>query len=170
MPQDHNDRDRRHARPGFEDYGFTRTGEVRPQERRGAGDPRGRDDGWGGFLRFFPGNEYPDRQGQGQGQAHDARSALSPSGGANSRGDFRGVGPRGYRRSDERIAEDVNDRLSADPRLDATDVLVSVKEGEVALNGEVESRDDKRMAEDVAEDVSGVRHVQNNLRVRAGLR
>jgi hypothetical protein len=153
MSQDRNDRDRRPARPGFEDYGFTRTGEVRPQERRGASDPRGRDDGWGGFLRFFPGNEYPDRQGQRQG-----------------RGDFRGVGPKGYRRSDERIAEDVNDRLSADPRLDATDVLVSVKDGELALNGEVESRDDKRVAEDVAEGVSGVRHVQNNLRVRAGLR
>lgn len=153
MPQDQNDRGRRHARPGFEDYGFTRAGEVRPQERRGASDPRGRDDGWGGFLRFFPGNEYPDRQDQEQG-----------------RGDFRGVGPRGYRRSDERIAEDVNERLAADSGLDATDVLVSVKDAEVALNGEVESRQDKRAAEDIAADVSGVGHVQNNLRVHAGRR
>jgi osmotically-inducible protein OsmY len=39
-----------------------------------------------------------------------------------------------------------------------------VKEGEVTLAGKVFDRTDKRLAEDVAESVSGVKHVQNNLR------
>lgn len=78
----------------------------------------------------------------------------------------RGRGPRGYARSDERIREDVNDRLTDDWMLDASDIDVEVSAREVTLSGEVSSRSDKRRAEDIAEDVSGVTHVQNNLRVR----
>jgi hypothetical protein len=77
---------------------------------------------------------------------------------------FRGRGPKGYRRSDERIREDVNDRLTDHQYLDASDIDVSVKEGEVTLSGKVFDRADKRLAEDVAESVTGVKNVQNNLR------
>lgn len=79
---------------------------------------------------------------------------------------FRGKGPKGYTRSDERIEEDINDRLTDDPWLDASDIEVSVANGDVTLTGEVSSRSDKRRAEDCAEMVSGVANVQNNLRVR----
>jgi osmotically-inducible protein OsmY len=82
---------------------------------------------------------------------------------------FRGRGPRGYTRSDDRIQEDVNDRLTDDWSLDASDVEVSVSNCEVTLNGQVSSRDDKRHAEDLVDSVSGVRHVQNNLRVRGAM-
>lgn len=81
------------------------------------------------------------------------------------RGGHYGRGPSGYRRSDDRIAEDVNDRLTDDWRLDASSISVNVENGEVTLNGAVNSREDKRRAEDLADDVSGVRNVQNNLRV-----
>jgi osmotically-inducible protein OsmY len=77
---------------------------------------------------------------------------------------FRGRGPKAYRRSDERIREDINDRLTDHAYLDASDIEVSVKEGEVILTGKVFDRTDKRLAEDVAESISGVKHVQNNLR------
>jgi osmotically-inducible protein OsmY len=77
-----------------------------------------------------------------------------------------GKGPRGYTRSDDRIREDVNDRLTDDWQLDASEIEVVVGNCEVTLNGTVNSRDDKRRAEDLAENVSGVRHVQNNLRVQ----
>jgi osmotically-inducible protein OsmY len=77
---------------------------------------------------------------------------------------FRGRGPKGYRRSDERIREDVNDRLTEHAYLDASDIEVSVKDGEVTLSGKVFDRTDKRLAEDVAEEVTGVKNVQNNLR------
>jgi hypothetical protein len=82
------------------------------------------------------------------------------------RDQHRGRGPRGYTRSDERIREYVHDRLTDDPMLDASDIEVSVGNGEVTLNGMVDGRHDKRRAEDVAEGVPGVTHVQNNLRVR----
>ncbi|MDQ2101878.1 BON domain-containing protein [Azospirillum isscasi] len=82
------------------------------------------------------------------------------------RAQHRGRGPRGYARSDERIRDDLNDRLTEDPYIDATDVEVSVAGGEVTLDGRVDDRMAKRRAEDLADSVSGVRHVQNNLRVR----
>jgi hypothetical protein len=77
----------------------------------------------------------------------------------------RGRGPRGYKRSDDRIKEDVNDRLSDHPYLDASDVEVEVDEAVVILTGNVDSRSDKRLAEDIAEGVSGVNNVENRLRV-----
>jgi osmotically-inducible protein OsmY len=77
----------------------------------------------------------------------------------------RGKGPRGYSRSDDRIKEDINDRLSDNPYIDASDVEVSVSNGEVVLNGKVADRHDKRRAEDIAEGVSGVRNVENRIRV-----
>lgn len=77
-----------------------------------------------------------------------------------------GRGPRNYSRSDDRIREDVSDRLSDDRHIDASDVEVSVSGGEVTLDGTVDSRAAKRHAEDLAESCSGVKHVQNNLRVK----
>ncbi len=81
-------------------------------------------------------------------------------------GPHRGRGPKGYTRSGERIREDVSDRLMEDSHLDASDIEVSVTGTEVTLDGTVDSRAAKRRAEDHAEDVTGVTHVQNNLRVR----
>lgn len=79
--------------------------------------------------------------------------------------DHRGRGPKNYRRPDARIEEDVNDMLTDDRHVDASEIEVAVKDGEVTLSGTVPSRSEKRRAEDCAESVSGVRHVQNNLRV-----
>ena len=84
---------------------------------------------------------------------------------AAERGDHRGRGPKGYKRSDERIREDVSDRLTDDPIVDASEIEVGVTAGEVTLNGTVHSRTAKRRAEDCADSVTGVGHVQNNLRV-----
>jgi osmotically-inducible protein OsmY len=81
-------------------------------------------------------------------------------------GAHRGRGPKGYRRSDDRIHEDVCERLTEDPFIDASNIEVAVTEGEVTLNGTVSSRGLKRRAEDLAEMAAGVAHVQNNLRVQ----
>ena len=78
---------------------------------------------------------------------------------------YRGKGPKNYNRSDERIKEDINDRLSDDPFVDASDVEVTVASAEVTLTGTVDTRQAKRRAEDIAEEVSGVRNVENRLRV-----
>jgi osmotically-inducible protein OsmY len=80
----------------------------------------------------------------------------------------RGRGPRGYQRADERIRDDINDRLTDHPYIDATDVEVQVMTGEVTLTGAVETRQAKRLAEDIAESVSGVKDVENRLRIKRG--
>lgn len=78
----------------------------------------------------------------------------------------RGRGPKNYTRSDDRIKEDINDRLTDHYQIDASDIDVEVSNGEVTLTGFVNSRRDKRMAEDIVEDVSGVKNVENRLRLQ----
>jgi osmotically-inducible protein OsmY len=80
----------------------------------------------------------------------------------------RGLGPKGYKRSDERINEEAHDRLTDDPWLDASNVSISVSGGEVTLSGTVESREAKHRAERLVEELAGVNHVQNNLRIAKG--
>jgi osmotically-inducible protein OsmY len=81
-------------------------------------------------------------------------------------GQHRGRGPRNYKRSDERIKEDINDRLTDHDYLDASDIDVEVNNGDVILTGKVDSRSAKRLAEDVAEEVTGVGNVENRIRVQ----
>ena len=77
---------------------------------------------------------------------------------------LRGKGPKNYTRSDERIREDVCERL-ADAALDASDIDVKVTDGEVLLEGTVPDRWTERAAQDVACRVRGVKHCDNQLRV-----
>lgn len=85
--------------------------------------------------------------------------------GTEGRGGYAGRGPKGYTRTDERIREDVCDRLSWNDEVDATDITVRVEAGEVTLEGSVETRHMKRLAEDIAEEVPGVHDVHNRVRV-----
>jgi HSP20 family molecular chaperone IbpA len=55
--------------------------------------------------------------------------------------------------------------LTDDPYVDASEIEVQVQNGEVSLNGSVENRNQRHRAELIAEQVSGVIHLQNNLRV-----
>jgi len=85
-------------------------------------------------------------------------------------GPHAGRGPRGYQRSDERIREEIHDRLTAHGMIDATDIECQVQNGEVTLTGFVSSRMEKRAAEDVADDIAGVKEVHNQLRLRSNVR
>jgi hypothetical protein len=84
----------------------------------------------------------------------------------NAPGPYVGRGPQGYKRSDERITEDVNECLTQNGQLDASQINVSVKDGEVTLTGTGSNRQAKRLAEDLAESCSGVTEVQNQIRVK----
>lgn len=86
---------------------------------------------------------------------------------ARRSGSHRGTGPKNYQRSDDRIKDDVNDRLTDNSLLDASDIEVDIADSEVTLSGTVDSRYAKRLAEDLAEDVSGVSNVENRLRVKS---
>lgn len=80
-------------------------------------------------------------------------------------GRFIGVGPKGYRRSDERIREDVSERLEDHPDINAAGIEVTVKDAEVTLSGTVDNRLAKRLAEDEASSCRGVKDVHNQIRV-----
>lgn len=84
---------------------------------------------------------------------------------AEPRGQFSGKGPKGYKRSDERIREDVCEALFHDADVDASNIDVEVQDGVVTLSGSVEDRRTKRCAEDCVEQLSGVKDVTNNIRI-----
>lgn len=95
--------------------------------------------------------------------------SSSYSGGAGVRsqpGPHAGRGPRGYRRSDSSVAEDIQERLMLHPDIDPSDVEVRVREGEVTLLGEVDDRDTKYRIEELVDSVGGVLDVYNLVRVR----
>jgi hypothetical protein len=118
-----------------------------------------RDDRHGANTRFLPEDEYetyvgPMRRYRRVGDRFRAE-----------RGPHTGRGPRGYRRTDERIREEVCEFLTEDGLLDASSIEVLVEDGEVTLEGNVRSRAQKRRAEDLAEIVLGVHDVHNRLRI-----
>jgi hypothetical protein len=99
----------------------------------------------GGYWRQYEGQNYPGQDYTGP--------------------NYAGRGPKDYQRSDDRVREEISDCMTDDPRLDASEITVEVKQGVVTLCGSVTSRDQKRRAEDVAERISGVKDVSNQLRV-----
>ena len=171
---------RRPVERGFErgDRG-DRGGRIAGSYARDDGDLRG---GYGrgqsGYGAGFGGTGYARATGfygrerrpvSGPGYSHEGRFAEgSRYGGQDEErpGGNRGRGPQGYTRSDDRIREDVCEALTLDDHVDATGLHVAVRDGEVTLSGTVPERWMKRLAEDIVEDVSGVRDVQSSVRVQ----
>jgi len=169
----------------FEDYGQRGGGQSFGQGRQSFGQGRSQQ---GQFQNYGQENwrthrgssqEQPDSQygqgrqfGQGsqgsQGSQFGQGSQWGQSGQYGQRGQFSGRGPKGYSRSDDRIKEDINERLTHDPDIDAWEIEVQVSGGEVTLTGTVDDRNAKRRAEDIAESISGVNDVQNQIRVKKG--
>jgi hypothetical protein len=129
-----------------------------------------------GLSHPMPGYGMQPYGGPGYGyQAYVPRGYAPQGYGAMSRppapaygyaGTYTGRGPRAYHRSDDRICDDINEALTRSPDLDATEIEVIVDEGEVILIGTVDSRQAKRLAEDLADSVGGVSDVQNQIRVQ----
>ena len=119
------------------------------------------------FRRYDQGDMNSGRMTGGDGRSYAWDRSAGRASGA-SRDDYRGRSPKDYRRSDDRIREDICDRLTDDPSLDPSDVTIKVEGGEVILTGFVATRDEKRRAEEEAERVSGVRDVINQIRVNRG--
>ncbi|MCD0504438.1 BON domain-containing protein [Bordetella petrii] len=74
------------------------------------------------------------------------------------------ITPKGYVRSDERVREDLCERLSRSG-LDVSDVSVDVSDSTVTLEGTVPNRRTKHAIEDCADDCLGVSDIQNRIRV-----
>lgn len=139
---------------------------------RGYGHPHGRDESY----ESFSGPPQRVRWGQGGGSGAGSRYGGQPyqggrapqsQGGSQQTGQAaKRVAPKGYQRRDERIHEDVCERLTHQRQLDVRDVEVQVQDGVVTLTGTVRDRQQKYRIEDIADDTFGVRDVHNQLRVQ----
>ena len=125
-----------------------------------------------------PYQQRPDQYGQpgqqyGQQYGQQAQQYGYGQGGGRGQQDsrgFRGRGPKGYSRSDERVKEDICERLSQDPRIDASEISVECRGGVVMLEGTVEDRATKHRVEDLVDACSGVKDIQNHLGIGGGQR
>lgn len=76
------------------------------------------------------------------------------------------TGPRGYTRTDERIRDEICERLTFATGIDVREVSVEVDKGKVTLGGTVHTRGQKYDIEDLADNTFGVTEVENNIRVQ----
>ncbi|HEX6959172.1 MAG TPA: BON domain-containing protein [Ferrovibrio sp.] len=118
------------------------------------GEPRSR---FGGGGHYGMGGHQYSMGGQHGGDLHGAQERYP--------GRYRGRAPKGYQRSDERLREEICERLTDAPDIDPSDVEIQCNEGIVTLEGTVESRRVKRRIEDIVDDCYGVKDIDNRLRV-----
>jgi BON domain len=78
-------------------------------------------------------------------------------------------GPKGYQRSDERLKEDISERLMESHYIDCSDVSVDVRGAKVVLEGTVPSRHMKHAIEDLVDACPGVQEIDNRVRVAGAM-
>lgn len=152
----------REQRREADEPGFARGGSG---ESRYIGPPA--QSGYGPYWRGEPGRDlerFTDLPDPSRGIRSEGPGGFFWEGlGFGTPSDLRGRGPKGYRRSDARIADEVCERLTVDSHVDATHVEVTVRDGVVYLRGKVADRAQKRRAEWIAEQARGVFDVMNEL-------
>lgn len=121
----------------------------RENERSGSGERE--------FERGY-GGQQPQQQGRAFGGGTDY-------GYRRDERDFTGRGPRNFKRSDDRIKEEACEVLTRERFVDASNVDIEVRDAIVYLRGAVDDREQKRRAEDVVDNITGVHEVRNELRV-----
>lgn len=153
------------------DYGSGPHGsrEWREGSRYGGGQESGyASQPWRGSRYESQAGSRPSYGGQGSPQRFPTARGQEMQGSQQDTQRSRSRGPRNWQRSDERIREDVCERLASLDDVDVSDVSVSVQQGKVTLTGTVAERADKHRVEDMADDCIGVRDVDNQIRVRRG--
>jgi hypothetical protein len=127
-------------------------------------------DSFAGHFEGSPRGSYGPGVQSGWGASSDygrPGQQGGPWGAASSWSGQRGRGPRGYQRSDERIREDLCEAV-INAGIDASEVDIRVDSAEVTLAGTVTSKQEKRRIEDIAESISGVKDVHNQIRLSQG--
>ncbi|MGE3609426.1 MAG: BON domain-containing protein [Bacteriovoracaceae bacterium] len=95
-----------------------------------------------------------------------ARSELRPDLNPDKRNLYYGVGPKDWKRSDERLKEDVCKILYQSHEVDPSDLEVEVKNSCVYLKGTIESRGMRNVAEDLILSIPGIEDVFSNLKIK----
>ncbi|WP_233208261.1 BON domain-containing protein [Pollutimonas subterranea] len=161
---------------GDERHGTRRSAGVHATEQGEQLRSRSADPGqssYGGFANEDPRFQRQQIEhfegGRGYGGNHQGSQGGQQQGWRNERQQHvygrQRIQPKGYTRSDERIREDVCERLSHSG-LDVSEVSVNVAEAKVTLEGTVKDRRIKHSIEDCAEDCTGVVDVDNRITVQ----
>lgn len=164
------DRVRRWTEPRDEDaYRTSGDYDVYGRSRYGAQSGYARDFGRAqGTQRGF-GQDFRERFAEERyGREPDYGYGFGQSPYKSEAGRFRGIGPKGYERSDERLREIICERLTDEPSVDASEVSLEVKDKVVTLSGFVSDRRTKYEIEDLVEHCGGVKDIDNQLRVKRG--
>jgi BON domain-containing protein len=120
-----------------------------------------------GYEPGYPGGREPLEFDRFRESTENTWPILPNVAGTES-GKHSGRGPTYYVRPDDRIREDVCERLTHHPEIDASEIEVGVANGEVTLSGTAPDRSTKYAAEDLVYGISGVKEVYNRLRVERG--
>jgi hypothetical protein len=134
------------------------TDEGGPDDAPAYGDWQRHSSGTDSGARGQEGFGFPGEHTWGEEQFRAER--REERGGAQS-----GREQRAKRRPDESLAREIEEVLTNDPELDATDIEVKVEGGAVTLIGTVNSSDAKLLAEELTESFPGVREVHNRLTI-----
>ncbi len=108
-------------------------------------------------------SEYSDEAAVGYEGSHGRGRGMPSRQGTGMRQYARG--PKGYQRSDERLKEDISERLMEAHDIDSSEVTVEVKGAKVILEGVVPSRHMKHAIEDMVDACPGVQDIDNRIRV-----
>ncbi|MCY0989424.1 BON domain-containing protein [Nannocystis sp. ILAH1] len=111
---------------------------------------------------------WPDREPQPWPSAPRAREGDALAASESGRGRYVGCGPRSYRRSDARIAEDINEALTWHPDIDASEVEVAVERGNVTLTGLVYDPQTRRLIVELALQTAGVAELDDRMSIGGG--
>ncbi|HEV7135961.1 MAG TPA: BON domain-containing protein [Steroidobacteraceae bacterium] len=134
-----------------------------PPRYLGTGYPgRGGPGFTGGYYGFGTGSLEPDWRA---GRRHPSRGEGSSEPESRSLPRYP-PGPKGYQRSDERLREDISERLMQARHIDSSDVTVQVAAAKVILEGTVPERRMKHAIEDLVDACPGVQDIENGIRVK----
>lgn len=113
--------------------------------------------------------EYSDESALSYGRGYRRGYGAGGSGGSGRPGAARNrpfpPGPKGYQRSDERLKEDISERLMEAVHVDSSEVTVEVRDAKVVLEGVVPDRRMKHAIEDLVDACPGVQDIDNRVRV-----
>lgn len=141
-----------------------------PPRYLGTGFPgRGGPGFTGGYYGFGAGSLEPDwraRRRYPVGEGDPGRDWRTDRDGRSRQQHRYPPGPKGYQRSDERLREDISERLMEAQYIDSSDVTVEVSGAKVVLEGTVPERPMKHAIEDLVDACPGVQDIDNRIRVK----
>lgn len=83
--------------------------------------------------------------------------------------DYSGIGPKSYQRSDESLLEHISEALTWSPEVDASEITIAVKNGDVILSGTVPEREMIYLVDELMEEIHGIKNIDNHIKLERNI-